>query len=294
MTKKIAWLMLSCLIVVAMVLGSCGGPAEEEEAAPTVPEEAPAPTVGEVVIPQAEEEEEEAAEVVPTGPEMVYDALGNLVEKPQYGGTVYLALDGGYIDHITPAKQSMGAPVKEMVYEYWQQVDWMKGPAGTKEHEFRGYNIGKDLFTGAICESWEQPDPLTMIYHVRPGVRFQNKAPAWGREYTGEDFIRIFTWNQNTPWSYAYVDPSTPEEDRTRVELIDDMTVKITFTSTSPTRPTVWDFSWQAAPEILEHEPAEGELPWENDWRYMCGTGPFILKDYVEDSAWEFLSLIHI
>ena len=211
------------------------------------------------------------------------------MEAPQYGGTVYLSLGGGNIDNITPAKKSMGAPVKEMVYEYWQQVDWLKGPAGTQEHMYNGYTIGKDLFTGGVCESWEQPDPYTIIYHVRPGVHFQNKAPAWGRQYTAEDAVRIYHWYQSTPWAPEYIDPATPEEDRTKIETLDDMTFRITYTWSFPGRPEIFEGSWQPAPEILEHVAAEGELPWENDWKYMCGTGPFILKDFVEDSAWEFV-----
>jgi len=291
MTKKIVWLVLSCLLALAMVFGSCTAAEEEEEPVVTEEEEEEEeeeePTAPEVTPPTIEEEEEEE-EVVPAGPEMVYDSQGKLVEAPQYGGTVYLSLSGGYIDHITPAKNAMGSPIKELVYEWMQQADWTKGPAGTGEHQYDGYIFGAEFMTGAVAESWEFPDEYTMIYHIRDGVHFQNKQPAWGRQYTGEDFVRILNWNWTTPWSYAYVDPATPEEDRTKVEMLDDMTVKVTFTYTSPTRPGIWDFNWQCAPETLEHVTTEGELPWENDWRYMCGTGPFILKDFVEDSAWEF------
>jgi len=219
---------------------------------------------------------------------MVTDSLGNLVEKPQYGGTIYVSWEAN-TDTITPARNSSPCQAKEPVYEWMQQADWARGPAGTGEIDYAGYNIGTEFLTGAIAESWELPDEYTLIYHIRDGVHFQNKAPAWGRQYTGEDFIRIANWNFNTAWSYMYTDPATPEEDRTQLELLDDMTVKITYTGTTPFRPTVWDWNWQAAPEILEHVTAEGELPWENDWHYMCGTGPFMLKDYVEDSAWEYV-----
>jgi len=286
MTRKILWLVLSCLIVVAMVFGSCTATEKEEE--PVVEEEEEAP--GPLITPLAQiEEEEEDEEVVPAGPVMVYDSQGKLVEAPQYGGTIYLSMSGDYIDQISPAKQGFGGRVKELVYEWMQQADWTKGPAGTGEHQYDGYIFGAEFFTGAIAESWELPDEYTMIYHIRDGVRFQNKAPAWGRQYVGEDFIRIADWNSITPWSPYYTDPATPEEDRTRIELIDDMTVKITFTYTIPTRPFIWDWNWQAAPEMLEHVAAEGELPWENDWKYACGTGPFILNDFVEDSAYEFV-----
>ena len=66
MSKKIIWLIVSCLMAMSLVMASCG-PAtvsEEEE------EE-------EVVI--GEEEEEEVQEVISSP------------EKPQYGGTVYLS-----------------------------------------------------------------------------------------------------------------------------------------------------------------------------------------------------------
>ena len=65
MTKKIVWLIVSCLMAVSLVVASCG-PAEVEE------EEEE-----EVVI--GEEEEEQEVEV--TGP-----------EKPRYGGTISIAL----------------------------------------------------------------------------------------------------------------------------------------------------------------------------------------------------------
>jgi len=220
---------------------------------------------------------------------MVTDSQGKLVEAPQYGGTVYLSMAGSEIDNITPAKNALGSGPKALIYEWMQQADWAKGPAGTGEHQYNGYFFGTEFMTGAVAESWELPDEYTLIYHIRDGVYYQNKAPAWGRQYTGEDFLRIFTWNTNTPWSYAYTDPATPEEDRTKVELLDNMTVKITFTYTTPSRPQIWDFNWQCAPETLEHVAAEGELPWENDWKYACGTGPFILKDFVEASALEFV-----
>ena len=67
MTKKIVWLIVSCLMAVSLVVASCGPAevAEEEEE--------------EVVIGEEEEEEEQEVEV--TGP-----------EKPRYGGTISIAL----------------------------------------------------------------------------------------------------------------------------------------------------------------------------------------------------------
>jgi len=65
--KKIIWLLVSCLMVLSLVIASCGPATVEEE------EEEE-----EVIIEEEEEEEEQEVEV--TGP-----------EKPRYGGTLYLA-----------------------------------------------------------------------------------------------------------------------------------------------------------------------------------------------------------
>ena len=67
MTKKIVWLIVSCLMAVSLIMASCG-PAEVEEE-----EEEEEVIIG--------EEEEDEQEVEVTGP-----------EKPQYGGTISVAL----------------------------------------------------------------------------------------------------------------------------------------------------------------------------------------------------------
>ena len=73
MKKRIVWILVSCLMVLSLVIASCG-PAEVEE---EEEEE-------EVVI---EEEEEEEEEVVEEEEEEVVSP-----DKPQYGGTIYQAL----------------------------------------------------------------------------------------------------------------------------------------------------------------------------------------------------------
>jgi ABC-type metal ion transport system substrate-binding protein len=67
LTRKIIWLIVSCLMAVSLVVASCGPAAEEEEE-----EEV---SIGE------EEEEEEEQEVEVTEP-----------DKPRYGGTINIAL----------------------------------------------------------------------------------------------------------------------------------------------------------------------------------------------------------
>ena len=37
-------------------------------------------------------------------------------------------------------------------------------------------------FTPALAESWEQPDPLTLVFHLRDGVRFHDGRPMTARD----------------------------------------------------------------------------------------------------------------
>ena len=42
-------------------------------------------------------------------------------------------------------------------------------------------------YRGALAESWDTPDPLTYIFHIRQGVHWHDKAPMNGRELTAKD-----------------------------------------------------------------------------------------------------------
>ncbi|MFC2039075.1 hypothetical protein ACFLUG_04830, partial [Chloroflexota bacterium] len=86
MIKKYLWLLISCLMVLSLVIASCGPAVVEEEK-----EEE------EVKMEEEEEEEEEMEEVV-KAKEMATDSLGRKVEKPQYGGTYTFYLTSSPLD----------------------------------------------------------------------------------------------------------------------------------------------------------------------------------------------------
>jgi len=121
MGKKIAWLVLSCLMVVALVLVSCGEAAPEEE---------------EKVVPPAEEEEaapppEEEEVTPPEGKEMVKvkltrldgTVMEKLVEKPKYGGELkmgwydgpaFLASLDSFVVPDKPTDKPLRIPVQDV------------------------------------------------------------------------------------------------------------------------------------------------------------------------------------
>jgi peptide/nickel transport system substrate-binding protein len=38
-----------------------------------------------------------------------------------------------------------------------------------------------------VADKWEQPDPQTYTFHMRPGVKFANLPPVNGRALTSSD-----------------------------------------------------------------------------------------------------------
>jgi len=251
--KKFIWLIVSCLMVAALVLASC---------APAVVEEKEATVVT--------KEPEKKAEKVE---EVVEEKVG-----PQYGGIIthlfseapltFDPIDIVYSEHI----------YKSFTHNNLITADWYQDRA-LCDFTGRGEVPARpDLWVGDLLESWEQPDPLTIIFNIRKGVRWQNKPPVNGRELTADDVVWTFKRYMDIPkfssYSVASIDTITVPDKYTvvitvkkpNVMLLGDMTI-ISYTS-----------------HILAHEVVEtyGD---ERDWRNQVGTGPFILDDYVKGSS---------
>jgi peptide/nickel transport system substrate-binding protein len=122
----------------------------------------------------------------------------------------------------------------------------------------------------------EQPDASTYVFKIRQGVKFQNVAPANGREATAEDvkysFERQMT-NDPGKFQHAYYFLNRIS----RIETVDKYTVK--FTMTKPYAPFL---SYVASPWTLVILPElvekEGDLTTK-----AVGTGPFIFEEWQKD-----------
>ena len=277
MKRKIVWLVVSCLMVAALLLASCGPAAVEEEKVTPPTEEKAAPP-----------EEEEVAP--PEGKEMVRDSLGRMVEKPKYGGVLRLAFAGSDIQTFDEAAMfsAVYAPTMELTNEELVTGDWTKGPVGTGESSWLAEEFPDvRLATGRLAESWEVVDPDTVIWHLRKGVHFainpdsEASRLVGGREFTADDYIfsRERLMLGNTSWHrMTYTDE---QRESWSVTKLDKYTVEEHFgpNQVGEAVRIGGDYGFMVPREVVEEY---GNL---SDWEHSCGTGPFILKDYVSSSG---------
>jgi len=109
-------------MVAALVMSSCQPVAvSEKKETETV--------TGRVVEKEgkAVEEEEEKKETA-EGAEMITNAAGKLVEKPQYGGICTFYMDASTHENIDPVRSALSGWMCAPTYECPVIVDWSMGP----------------------------------------------------------------------------------------------------------------------------------------------------------------------
>ena len=274
MSKKITWLLLSFVLVAALVLASCQPAAvEEEKETETI--------TGKVVEkegPAVEEEEEEAAPAV-KGPEMITNAAGKLVEKPQYGGICTFYMGASTLENIDPVRSALSGWMCAPTYETPVIVDWSMGPQGTGENAFLGHYMDDVFLTGCLAESWEIVDLSTIILQIRQGVHWHDKPPVNGREMTVDDILATFYRYQENPLNTFYRPRDVPVEEWTTMEETGPW--EITFKYYEPSTGMLGGLYW------LPITPKEAIETWDHlrEVERVIGTGPFVMTDIVTASS---------
>ena len=190
MRKKIVWMVVSCLMVAALLLASCGPAVTEEEEEVVTEEEE------EVVTEEEEEVVTEEEEEVVTAP-----------EGPQYGGTFTLAFSSPILGFDEATTNPWSCITLNLTHDELTIGDWAKGYFGTGEAGWDTNEFFINYTTGLVAESWELLDEETVIWHIRKGVYYHEKpgTPGSGREVVAEDHVYSSTRNSQTPGSYLYI-----------------------------------------------------------------------------------------
>ena len=264
MRNRLAWWVLGSLAIVAMVFTACGGSTATTTTSSTSAATSSPP----------------ATTTTGVGGGNWFDYFG----EPQYGGTV-----------VTVANANPPAfdPFAGMgPYAIWlEPLGMRKWELDRKIFPHNSMIQPYEYSAGLVIESWELPDPSTIIYHVRKGVRWalnpQSEASRLvnGREFTAYD-IEWSTQREHGLGAFAgkgspYME--TPLKIVSSVSATDRYTV--VFKSAYPT------IDMQGI--LLENLPGNMLVPREvvekwgdmNDWHHVVSTGPFMLTDYVSDSS---------
>jgi len=131
-----------------------------------------------------------------------------------------------------------------------------------------------DISSDGLADSWEMsPDGLTYTFHLKKGVKWQDKPPVNGRELVAED-VKWSVWN-------IIKTPAAPrrtqfEEAVQSIDCPDKYTVVFHLKE-----PRASFLLYMANPyvEILPHESME-EFGDFNSPKAAVGAGPFILEEY--------------
>jgi peptide/nickel transport system substrate-binding protein len=175
--------------------------------------------------------------------------------------------------------------------QYLIGADWTKGPSGTGQSDYvYGFIGDMSLETGFLAESWDMPDGETIVFHIRRGCNYfvNPDSPAAklvnGREFNAED--AVFNLNRVFFVATKADKYSTPADQKPKsIKALDKYTVEIKVNPLVQGNMLIQcgDGTFMYPPEIIKQY---GDI---NDWRNVCGTGPFMLKDYVSNSSMTFV-----
>ena len=199
--------------------------------------------------------------------------------KPQYGGTITVALSGHTPNFDTV--DFRGAQ-NDYMYEGLFKINTAIDP---KEWNFGMSFVPDQYLKGNLVETWDMPDSTTIILHVRQGVLWPNKAPVNGREFTAYDiqehFDRVMGKGSYTEpaamlaqYSSFFASFTATDKYTVEVKLVQPNAMAFNTLYGGNT------FGWIEAPESVKE--GGGKI---TDWTKAIGTGPWILTDYKSDTS---------
>ena len=200
---------------------------------------------------------------------------------PQHGGIITLYVPTW--DVIDPYRFHWGSlRASSFVYEKLAIGDWAVDRDKYDFTQSWGPTPTKYL-KGQLAESWNLPDPKTLILKIRQGVHWHDKVPTLGRAFTVDDLIyNIDGWWRKSPFIDRQFTDLIEE-----VLKVDNRTVKLKLK-----KPVIGeslagildnDSHFFVAPESRKTKSGEIE-----DWKLVSGTGPWIMTDLVPGSRVQF------
>lgn len=270
--RKPAWMAVTLLLLMVLLVGSCTTAKQEPTTQPATTQPTVQPTV-------TQTPQQPAADLVTLNlKKLDGTVVTKTVERPRYGGVLTFLYPGTQKSmELFQQTEAYSSSIQSFVYERLGTGDWARGPAGTGEYSFYPRYTPDHLRIGQLATSWEQPDPLTFIFHIRKGVRFHDVPPTSGREMTADDVAFSLNYSLKQPMGLGrYI------TNITSVVALDKWTVKVTFkdlTIDSLFMVTCQNFTYIFPREVIDKY---GDT---SNWKAIAGTGPFMMEDFVVDSS---------
>jgi peptide/nickel transport system substrate-binding protein len=168
-------------------------------------------------------------------------------------------------------------------------VAWLMGMTNLGVTQWKSFT--KAELEGGLAEKWEQPDPNTIVFTIRPNVFWHDKPPVNGRQANAEDVAFFINRNKNGKLLDGTEDPNfyrkSAFQNVDKVEVVDARTVRVTFSKPDPF------FLTTLAGSYAKVQAPEAVRAFEKDYANMkadlvIGTGAFVLKKWSAegDSEW--------
>ncbi|HTE86026.1 MAG TPA: ABC transporter substrate-binding protein, partial [Dehalococcoidia bacterium] len=143
------------------------------------------------------------------------------------------------------------------------------------------YSYTDRSMEGALANKWEQPDPQTLVFHLRPGVRFHNKPPVNGRELAAADVKFSFERLLASPFAYLNFFSRIAG-----IDAPDNQTVvmKLKAPDGALLGHLATGFAWVTAKEAGKADPKSAAGLSYKEAATAIGTGPFMLDAYDHNS----------
>jgi peptide/nickel transport system substrate-binding protein len=191
---------------------------------------------------------------------------------PQYGGTASVAVNRAS-EEFDPYN-FMGANV----WTYEQLFI----PDLTIDRSVWNYKVEGEApkYNGLLAQSWEFKDAKTMIIHLRQGVKWQNKAPVNGREFTADDVVYHYDRELGTGSGFTKMSPFAigSLDSIVKVTALDKYTVEVNFKDPMPVV-NWWTMINPAPPNQIEPREIVTEKN-HTEWQNACGTGALTVTDF--------------
>lgn len=229
------------------------------------------------VIGCGDEQREEAATATPTTATGTTTGTATpATGTPQRGGAIKASSDLATFDTWDPHRSRFGP------------ADAFMGLIFNKVVRYR--KIEEDLIEGDLALEWEQPDDMTYIFTFPDNIKWQDRPPVSGRQFTAEDV------KYNVERIIAGIGPDGQPDGRffrkslyavtDRIEVVDQSTIKFVTKNPDATYLATYAGPWQylIAPEAVERFGNDIEK-----FPNIIGTGPFTIEVWDQQTEARFV-----